>query len=520
MGWLIFLPILAVLAMFVIIKLRGKGNESEGANDSFPVNNRFESPYVLRKYDEDMEKYMEGEQLYLSGQYGKAKVIWNRLAKKYNIDAIHAMICYYLNKDEPLNALKYSTKVHGYAAFNLGVIYYRASENIEDGEGCSFKMKPYEIRAALQNNCNQLNYIKYFRASAIQNVPEAQYNLGFIYQNSILTKSFSYRKEKEKNLYLALYWYYRGAMQGHGGCIRGLCEVYKELRPLCDEWTASKFDKAIAKLEKWMAENPDKLGEKKMILKHFGVTHHEKHEFLNPEKVLEDVVDKAVGLTERTVSNANMSVNSKDNTFTFDSYAFDLGCHPEWDSGYRIPEYYPNLVFKGKGEVIYGTVMTQDRKGGIFSLGMTMENAFKKQLDAVIAKNPYCVLAFEHAARYLVFSEKLDKQHLTTFFNVGFSVSLDPKGISSEKFVRIREPEVRSEPKYFESDCYTSTSSESNSSFSYAELFFSDHKTEYYYKNGSTENKLTQDVSNPNIYYDGAGNKFYSGNGGDSFTKM
>lgn len=145
MGWLIILPIFAVLAVILIIKLRNRDSGSAEKSDAIPIDNRFASPYVLRQFTEDMEKYMEGEQLYLSGQHGKAKVIWNRLAKKFNIDANHAMICYYLNKNEPLNALKYSANAHGYAAFNLGIVYYRAVENIQDGKNCSFQMDPYEI---------------------------------------------------------------------------------------------------------------------------------------------------------------------------------------------------------------------------------------------------------------------------------------------------------------------------------------------------------------------------------------
>ena len=520
MGWLIILPIFAVLAVILIIKLRSRDSGSAEKGDAIPVDNRFASPYVFRQFTEDMEKYMEGEQLYLSGQHGKAKVIWNRLAKNFNIDAIHAMICYYLNKNEPLNALKYSTNAHGYAAFNLGLIYYRAVENIQDSENCSFKMNPYEIRAEHQRNCTQLKYVGYFRTAAMQNVPEAQYNLGFIYQNGILKKQFSFKDEREKNLYLALYWYYRGAMQGHGGCIRGLCEVYKELLPVCDEWVTKKFEKAIGRLEKWMAENTDKLGEKKMILKHFDLTYHEKYECFHPEKALEDAVREAVALTGRSVSRANLSVDSKDNTFTFDRYSLQLDSIHASDSEYRIAKYIPKIVFKGKGEVIYGTVMTKDRNEGIYGLELEMEKAFKEQLKSVIEKNPYCVLAFEDICCYLVYGTKLTKQALRSFFDIGFSVSLDSKGISSEKFVYVTKSEAKADSASFVPEYFSNVSASSDSEFSYASLFFNDSKTEYYYKNGLTENKMTQDVSNPNIYYDSAGNKFYTGNNGDSFTKL
>lgn len=226
----------------------------------------------------------------------------------------------------------------------------------------------------------------------MQNVPEAQYNLGFIYQNGILKKQFSFKDEREKNLYLALYWYYRGAMQGHGGCIRGLCEVYKELLPICDEWVPQKFEKAIGRLEKWMAENTDKLGEKKMILKHFDLTYHEKYECFLPEKALEDAVREAVALTGRSVSRANLSVDSKDNTFTFDRYSLQLDSIHASDSEYRIAKYKPKIVFKGKGDVIYGTVMTKDRKEGIYGLELEMEKAFKEQLKSVIEKIPIVCL--------------------------------------------------------------------------------------------------------------------------------
>lgn len=76
------------------------------------------------------------------------------------------------------------------------------------------------------------------------------------------------------------------------------------------------------------------------------------------------------------------------------------------------------------------------------------------------------------------------------------------------------------DPASFVPEYFSNASSGNDSGFSYASLFFSEPATEYYYKNGSTENKMTQDVSNPNIYYDSAGNKFYTGNNGDSFTKL
>lgn len=506
-GKIIMVGVIFALYVIAIATLASKKGKSRATSDGpLPFEKHFEYPYVERKVDEDIEEYLQGEALYLAGQRGKAKNIWLRLAKKYNIDAGHALMCYFIDKDEVMNVMKYNwaASSHGYAAFNLALIYLRASlyEYQVQSMPFSFKMDLTEYRKG--HICPALNYIKYFRISAMQDVPEAQYNLGVIYQTD---------EYVEKNLYLSLYWFYRGAMRGHGGSIRGLCEVYKELLPICDSWTATRFSANIKELEKWIEANPDKICEKGLILKHFGVTFHEKHERLDDQAHYKAFIHKAISRTKHTASYSNIT-NDRDNHFTFDRYSISLNYRAPIDAWSRIASISPKIILKGSGSVTYGTYMTGTKEFGVSWLSNLLENSIKDKMCEVLKKDPYCVLAFESSADMLKAQKQLTQYSVTHISNYGVFIEIDEKGISSEKYVYIppkEEPTYSPPPKY--------EPSSSSDSFSYCSLFFSDGKNEYHYTDSTGSHQLTRDVSNPNIFYDSSGNKFYSSDNGESVTR-
>ena len=83
--------ILVILVSVMLSKrVKGKGKIKEG---KLPFQKKYPYPYKERPLTDEIAEYLEGEQLYLSGKRGQAKLIWGRLAKKGNIDSISALIC-------------------------------------------------------------------------------------------------------------------------------------------------------------------------------------------------------------------------------------------------------------------------------------------------------------------------------------------------------------------------------------------------------------------------------------------
>lgn len=478
-----------------------------------PFKNKFPYPYKERQFDEATLRCLEAESLYRQGQKGKAKLIWQRLAKAGSNEADHALMCYYIDKGDIAKAVRVYSGSHAYASFNKALIIYRLVQFIYDnkeGYDTSFSIKLDDFK--LKGSYTALDYVTLFRVSAMKDLPEAQYNLAYIYQH----ECFDGYKKGEKNLYLALYWYYRGAMRRHGGCIRGLCEVYKELLPLCDADMAAKFKRAIKKLEKWMAKNPDKLGDGKMIMKHFDMHYHDKLQPYREEEHVEELVARAVSKTNRTARQEHL-IDVEDNVFTFTEYKLTINKRFEaanYDA--RIPTYYWNLVFKGRGRVTFGTFMVPTKKHGAAMLEYAITGDFEKKLRDEIWKDPYCVLAFEKICKNSGQRiKKVDMGFIDHYAKSLVDAKVDMRTVSTERFVNIP-------PKKIDPPVIYSPPAKQGSSASFdlaCEILF-DKKNDYYYTVNGTSYAVKRDVGNPNIFYDSAGNKYYSGDDGKTITGM
>ena len=159
--------------------------------------------------------------------------------------------------------------------------------------------------------------------------------------------------------------------------------------------------------------------------------------------------------------------------------------------------------------------MTNSKASGIFGLECKLASDFKARFHEAAINDPYCVLAYESRCTAMKAYSEIKKNHMDNFWSFFIDVSIDEKGVSADKYVYI-PPKNDPEPSYFAPPSYES---QKESGFSYCSLFFSDNKDSYYVTTGSTRTDLKRDVSNPNIFYDASGNKYYSSDNGGSVTK-
>lgn len=511
------IPIFLFALSFIKPKKKRQKRKDKKEEMKLPFEKKYYFPYKERAYSDDIGKYLEGEKLYLEGKKEEAKAIWETLAKKGNIDSMHGLICYYIETGDGLSAIKYSdVSAHGYASFNRALVEYRGiqckNKNVAK-EGFSFDV----VNRNFTYVFNKSSCMKYFRDAALQDVVEAQYNLGFIYQNGETGAMINYHDGKlyvAKNLFLAIYWYYRGAIHGHGGCIRGLCEVYKELLPRLEEAVALKFKKAIVPLEKWIENNPDKIGERKLILKHFPVTRHEKYEKYDEKESIRELVKQTISLMKKKVTYFSSEISEVDgkNYFKFDRYVLTLNYK---EFGDNIPFIAPEIVFKGEGDITYGTIMTTSKQDGIDSITYKLYDDFNNNLHEVIKKNPYCSLVFEK--EFNTYTESYGSKHTIgehaffNFPNLFAKISIDDSNISSKLYVYV--PPKKYEPYIFPPSTYDPPIG--NSTF----LSFGDNSEGLYLTTGSNDTPLYRDVANSNIFHDSAGNKYFSPDDGKSVIK-
>ena len=111
-------------------KKNGRKNgrkKKKNPEEELPFMRSYRRSYVERPLDESIEQCLAAEQLYFAGKRGEAKRIWMRLRKAGCVEAEYAMGCYFFAQKKFSDALRSwqsaADRGHGYAAFNLAVIF-------------------------------------------------------------------------------------------------------------------------------------------------------------------------------------------------------------------------------------------------------------------------------------------------------------------------------------------------------------------------------------------------------------
>lgn len=498
-------------------KKKGRKGKKEKQEGALPFERQFHCPYREKEIDDNITRYLEAEQLYAAGKRSEANKRWKKLG---DANAYFAMGCYFAERrkfnDMLTNFEVAGEQGHRYAAFNAGLFYREMIVNGRWGENFGMTTKEYldVHKRYFDVRWSGERMIRYFRYAAMQDLAEAQFNLAYLYRHGECVK---------QNIYLALYWAYRGTINQHGGCAKMLAEIYEELAARGDEQVKALLQKEAKRLRVWLEKHPEKTeGEEGVTTPHthsFGPSYHEKYHRYEEVEHFRTFVKRVISRMPRSVIDKDFMNEDRSNRFEFDRYVLNIKSHWNIQGDYCISHHFPELKFKGKGDVTYGTWFTENKAQGVLGLKCKLEESFYTKFREMMKKDPYCTIVFEKVAERLLTVTK-DRELKFGDIQLQFAskfvpVEVDASGINATKYVYI-PPEPTPEPvRYAPAE---STYESRDATPWWLEPFCSSGKAEYYSYDGSVERKLQQDVGNSCIYFDSAGNKFYSSDG-TNFTK-